>query len=512
MPIPVTEDDDIQGLLRSGYGSLVEAVFVLLRIEDSAAARRWIGAVAGAAGAPATVERITSIADLRTRRETAMQIAFSAPGLRHLGLADDIVTAFAPEFYDGMASELAQAAGRSRRLGDLGANAPTQWVWGAGADVPDAVLLLYAKAGGIAELLARVKAAFGVGFVVTRELPTTFEVVGDQDRLEHFGFIDGVSQPALDWPAQRDPLTSDATQYGNLITPGEFLLGYSNEYGLYEDRPLLPPDRDQLDHLAAAEDDPARRDLARNGTYLVFRQLSQDVEGFWRFLDAQDPADGGKSLAEAFVGRRLATAAPLVEESAGQIAGVGPAAQDIIRNGFTFASDPDGLSCPFGAHIRRANPRTADLPGGAQGVVSRLLRTLGLKHGGPREDLVSSSRFHRILRRGRSYGPFGAREPGAEVGLHFLCLNASISRQFEFIQNAWLANPTFDGMSGETDPLLGNRLEFPAGRPSDGFTQPQAGVACRRLANLPQFITVRGGGYFFLPGLRALRFLSQQSS
>ena len=515
MAQPITELNDIQGILRSGYGGLLEAVFLLLRITEIHAAKAWVGAASGAPSLSGSGVLVTSIADLRTTRDDALQIAFTAPGLRNLGLADDVIRGFSPAFQDGMASAVAEAAGRSRRLGDVGANAPANWVWGARQHVPDAMLMLYARPGGLAALLARVKASIAAGFAIIRELSTTSKVVGDGDRLEHFGFIDGISQPAIDWQAERSPGTKDEMEYGNLITPGEFLLGYTNEYGIYDDRPLLESKRDPLGILAPAADEPSRRDLARNGSYLVFRQLSQDVRGFWQFVTAQDPATAGTSLAEAMIGRRLKTGNPLItEEGTRGIAGVGPGEQDIRRNGFTFYSDKEGLSCPFGAHIRRANPRTADIPGGTQGFVSWGLRMLGFLHGGPREDLVSSSRFHRILRRGRSYGDFVDREASAdsselEIGLHFIGLNASISRQFEFIQNAWLANPTFDGMSGETDPLLGNRLNFPAGHGTDAFTMPQASGPCRRISGLPQFVTVRGGGYFFLPGLRALRFLAQ---
>ena len=97
--------------------------------------------------------------------------------------------------------------------------------------------------------------------------------------------------------------------------------------------------------------------------------------------------------------------------------------------------------------------------------------------------------------------------PDPHSGLHFICLNANISRQFEFIQNAWLMSAKFDGMSGEADPLLGNREPMPAGHSTDGFTMPQPNGMSRRIDGMPQFITVRGGAYFFLPGLRALRYL-----
>jgi len=97
--------------------------------------------------------------------------------------------------------------------------------------------------------------------------------------------------------------------------------------------------------------------------------------------------------------------------------------------------------------------------------------------------------------------------PDPKAGLYFICLNANIGRQFEFVQGAWLANPKFGGVSGEQDPLLGNRLPFPPGRATDRFTRPQPDGPCRVMSGLPQFVHVRGGAYFFLPGLRALAWL-----
>ena len=132
-------------------------------------------------------------------------------------------------------------------------------------------------------------------------------------------------------------------------------------------------------------------------------------------------------------------------------------------------------------------------------------------------DIKASTRFHRILRRGREYGlqltPEQAIQSAPaddpERGLHFLCLNANIGRQFEFVQNAWLMSTKFDGLSGESDPLLGNRTPVGDGRSTDNFTIPGEGRARRCISGLPQFITVRGGAYFFLPGIRALGYLSR---
>ncbi|MDB6100027.1 MAG: hypothetical protein JWO52_26, partial [Gammaproteobacteria bacterium] len=96
----------------------------------------------------------------------------------------------------------------------------------------------------------------------------------------------------------------------------------------------------------------------------------------------------------------------------------------------------------------------------------------------------------------------------AQSGLHFICLNANIQRQFEFVQGAWLMSTKFDGLHEESDPLLGNRLPGSAGTRCDYFSMPQAGGPAQRLDGLPQFVTVSGGAYFFLPGIRALRFLA----
>jgi deferrochelatase/peroxidase EfeB len=102
--------------------------------------------------------------------------------------------------------------------------------------------------------------------------------------------------------------------------------------------------------------------------------------------------------------------------------------------------------------------------------------------------------------------PAPPHEP--ERGLFFACLNANICRQFEFIQNAWIATTKFSGLTGESDPLIGNREPVPGCPVTDGFTQPREGGLPRRVSGLPRFVTVRGGAYFFLPGLRALRYIA----
>ena len=268
--------------------------------------------------------------------------------------------------------------------------------------------------------------------------------------------------------------------------------------------------------LPEAEDAPGMRDFGRNGTYLVLRQLRQDVRGFWQFVDQQSNGDpqAREHLAWAMVGR-MRNGDPLEEPSQQAIEGVKAATPS---NQFTYDSDVTGTRCPFGAHIRRANPRNADFPPGTGGLISQLVHNLGFNRMGVRGDILSSTRFHRVLRRGREYGPGLSPEQALqpsypdqeEHGIHFVCLNANISRQFEFVQGAWIMSGKFNGMSGESDPLLGNRQPVPGCPVTDDFLLPQESGPARRVEGLPQFVTVRGGAYFFLPGIRALKFLSSQ--
>lgn len=498
--------DDIQGLLRSGYGHHLEACFLLLRIKDREAARAWL------ATAPVTsaamLKRSSGIeGSVQTQPlpETVLQVALTSEGLRALGVADDIIEGFAEEFVSGMGGN----ANRTRRLGDVGASAPDRWEWGTGPRVPHVLVLLYALPGRLQAWRHTIERQCMVGFdnLACLETDNTLE-------FEPFGFKDGISQPQVDWERQRPARDDKQLSYTNLSCLGEFVLGYPNEYGGYTDRPLLDA-RGDARALPRAEDAPDKADLGRNGSYLVLRQLQQDVSSFWKCLDraAGGDTDQRERLAAAMVGRSL-QGAPLVDAT-NETDAADVAASKPDLNTFTYQSDPHGLRCPLGAHIRRANPRNADLPPGARGVVSRLIRTLGFDTEALQQDLVASTRFHRLLRRGRKYGAtaplpesLAGTSGDAGAGIHFMCLGASIARQFEFVQGAWMTGTKFDGLTAESDPLLGTRVPAPDGAPTDGYSIPQPDGPDRRITGLPKFVTVLGGAYFFLPGIRALRYLA----
>jgi len=485
---------EIQGLVRFGYSALSEASFLLLNIRSASAARSWL------ATAP-----VSTAVELSRPPETALQVAFTCEGLRALGLPENVLAGFSAEFLAGMTG----VESRSRRLGDIGANSPQYWRWGAAARIPHLIVLLYAQPGKLEGWKQTIMGpAWDAAFEVLDCLPTS-NLFG----REPFGFNDGVSQPSPDWKRQRNP-SDDQLEYGNLLALGEFLLGYPNEYGKYTDRPLLDADAPASSALPFAEDAVDKRDLGRNGTYLVVRQLQQDVRGFWRFFDGEagSTPEARERLAEAAVGRSM-NGDPLLPLSHKPIAGIDP--KTAAQHRFTFEADSAGARCPLGAHIRRANPRNADLPPGSEELLERLLHTLGFGNKGYRDDVIASTRFHRLLRRGREYGPGLSPEQAlsdapdtGEHGIHFICIAANILRQFEFVQNAWLSGTKFDALTEESDPLLGNRQAIPGCPFTNTFSvQQEAGVSTR-IMDLPQFVTVRGGAYFFLPSLGALRYLA----
>jgi deferrochelatase/peroxidase EfeB len=486
---------DVQGIVRFGYGRMKEGSYVLARVKNAEAARGWLRS------AP-----ITSATTLNPPPSTALQVAFTAGGLEALGVSSSVLAGFSREFLTGLTED-----NRSRRLGDVGRNAPSRWQWGGAGAVPDLLVMLFAEPGGLGPFVQRVTGGpWDAAFDVLCDLRTS-----NLGGVEPFGFADGISQPVLDWPQERK-VSASLIEYSNIVALGEFLLGYRNEYEKYTDRPLLDATPATAE-LPPAENAPDKKDLGRNGTYLVMRQLRQDVRGFWQFVDRQAGGDRAEveKLAAALVGRTRA-GEPLVPVQDEPIAGIGPERDQVRLNQFTFDRDPLGIACPISAHVRRANPRNTDFPGRPTGL-RRLVAALGFGRNDFRDDLTSPVRLHRILRRGREYGPWlspaDALQPAPsddpERGLHFICLNANISRQFEFLQNAWMMSTKFSGLTKESDPLLGNREAIPGCPVTDSFTMPEDGALRRRITSVPQFVTVRGGASFFLPGLRALRYFAK---
>jgi Dyp-type peroxidase family len=220
--------------------------------------------------------------------------------------------------------------------------------------------------------------------------------------------------------------------------------------------------------------------LGLNGSYLAFRQLHSDVAAFRRYLrDHAKSPDDAELIGAKMIGR-WRSGAPLALSPDKDDPDL--AADPTRNNDFLYYDDdPHGQHVPHGAHIRRVNPRDS------------------LK------DSVVAVNTHRLIRRGAAYGPVlpdGVLEDdGAERGIIFIFLGASLSRQFEFIQQVWMNDGDFVGLGTEKDPLTGNHDG------TDKYTIPGKPVR-RRLTGLPRFVTVRGGEYFYLPSMTAIEWLA----
>ena len=472
---PVLDADEIQGNILAGFRKDHQTL-LFLEVVDPKRARAWlldlVPSIATLREVHAYNSLYKSIRNRRGRgtvavRATWINIAFSAPGLSRITgekqrLLDDRA------FADGMPRRAAQ-------LGDPAdpseAGHPARWRVGRPDAVPDILIVVASDdPAWLGEEVARLESTFGDGVrLMYREdghaLP--YPLVG----REHFGFKDGVSQPRVLGRLSDSP--GDYLESGGellekqrsevLMQPGEFVLGYRGH-------------------------DPARSAdttwFARNGSFLVYRRLVQDVELFERFLrEASDElrrrggpfADLTPEKLGANLMGRWHSGVPLVKSPDRDQ----PSGDD---NDFGYAGD-NGSRCPFAAHIRKTNPRDDPRAGG-----------------------TSVSLSHRIIRRGIPFRTPG----GTEVGLHFLCYQASIERQFEFIMQQWSGNPDFPERAVGTDPILATahgpatfpfRLEVPGGRAVEVTLQVPRGL-----------VTPTGGGYFFSPSITAVKAIGEKEA
>lgn len=465
---------DIQGFLVRGYKRMQYSRYLLLQVTDPASAKQWIHKVAAQLTTgvhhPSTDHNI----------DTCINLAFTAPGLQALGLDQDNLQNFTREFREGMTTPH-----RQRLLGDSFSSAPTEWNWGGPKNeaVHMMVMLFAAKEQELKDYYAETVSAFA-----TSGLKEIMHIDGQnlEEGREHFGFRDGMGQPVIEGSGRKGPEE-------DIIATGEFIMGYKNEYGVFPDTPYVTTPQGNLNLLDTDAGGSGYKDLGRNGSYLVFRQLKQDVCAFWNFMNQQTKKEDGSvdvtestRLASKMIGR-WPSGAPLVK-----FPDADPGFVDNDNSWSYHDLDKEGAKCPFGSHIRRVNPRD------------------NFEDNGIKESLTLSKR-HRILRRGKLYGqpitagPLNCDLQG-EVGLLFVCFNADISRQYEFIQYTWANYPKFKQLYNDPDPIIGV-----SEKPKDGVQQNftiQDKPASRTVSNLQRFVQVKGGAYFFFPSVTAVRYLA----
>jgi Dyp-type peroxidase family len=437
---------DIQGNVLRGY-TFPSAAYLFLRIDDVDRARALL---------TRALAHVATAQSWQSAPATAVQVAFTYAGLQALGVPAQTLASFPEEFREGLAA-------RADRLGDRGPSSPEHWEAGLGTGEAHVVATVYGVDG--VHLEQRLDELRGLGREAGATTPvheTRAEALpGGRD---HFGFYDGIAQPAVAGSGVRarpgDGQPDGAGGWRDVCT-GEFLHGYVDEDGGLPAAPAAPFDR--------------------NGTFEVWRKLHMDVAAFRRYVEeAGRLYPGGPELLAAKIVGRWRDGTPLPRSPERPEPGL-PDDPDAI-NDFSFADDPLGLRCPLGAHIRRAHPRDAE--GFFDGRLTNR---------------------HRIIRRGRPYGPelpVGVTEDdGVDRGLVFVCFNASIWRQFETIQALWIDDGDPFGLGADKDFLIGQpdgdagKMTIPGHPPF--FLKPQ-----------PRFVTVRGGEYLYRPSISALQWLA----
>ena len=523
---PEVEVDQVQGNILAGFNKDNQTL-IFLDIQNVRAFRLWLQAVIPFV---ATTEEVLQFNRLfkmiRSRRKvesravlsTWMNMAFSFKGLEKLDKKE------ADKIRDqGFKAGLAK---RSRGLNDPSNGEGAQQSWLIGGENNEADLVMILASDSIEEMAFAVRRVeswvYEGAHLHGKVVPSGAAVIFKQKGAtlpspltghEHFGFLDGVSQPGIRGTAgkskelitpRQNPADPNQGKPGqDRLWPGEFVFGYPGQD---------PKDADKKGEVKL--EGPA---WSKNGSFLVFRRLRQDVGGFHDFL--KNEGERLKLGAELFGAKcvgRWASGAPI--ERATTADNLTMSRDDCANNAFDFQDgtvpkaakpgsgqctdnfpkslaqeDKDGLVCPFAGHIRKAYPRD-DV-------------AVDPKTKNPPNE--ADTETHRLLRRGIPFGdPFDPSviPDDGNRGLLFLAYQTSIENQFEFVIKNWVNDPEFKDPGSGHDPILGqadkngNRERFFAVTLANGEKQTI------RLEK--DWVIPTGGGYFFSPSIHALEVLS----
>jgi Dyp-type peroxidase family len=394
---------------------------------------------------------VASAADWWQAAEPWIAAGITYSGLVALGVPDNSLESFPEAFRVGM-------AGRADRLGDSGANHPSHWEpeFGTGAvHIGVSVFSDSETSWRRAMETAQRQYEDRPGLTVL-----TAEDFGAQPGdLNPLGYRDSIGQPAIEGSGV-EPLPGQ----GPAIKAGEFILGYPGEAGV----PLPAPQPDVL---------------GRNGTYVGLRKYQSRVGTFNRFLQTNATSPEERELLAAKLVGRWRSGAPLTLAPDRDDPELG---SDPRRNNdFAYAADQDGRRVPRGAHMRRMNPRDSEMT------------------------VLVDVNLHRIIRRSTTYGaPYdpealSPQDDETPRGLHFLFISAKAMATLEFLQQEWINNGNFMDLGDERDPNVGLQQDGAT------FTIPEEPVR-RRIHGIQTFNVLRGGEYFFMPSLSALRWLGEE--
>ena len=392
---------------------------------------------------------VDSAADWWQAGQSWISVAISYAGLAALGVPEDSLHSFPEAFRAGMAA-------RAGQLLDYAENDPEHW------DAPFGTGLVHIGVSVFSDSESSWRRTMDMARRQYEGFPG-LAVLIEQDfgaqpgDLNPLGYKDSIGQPAIEGSGV-DSLPGQ----GPPVKAGEFILGYPGEAGV----PLPMPRPDVL---------------GRNGTYAGLRKYQSRVGTFNRFLHEHARTEQDREMLAAKLVGRWRSGAPLTLAPEHDDPELGADPQR--NNDFTYAADPDGRQVPLGSHMRRMNPRDTKLA------------------------ILTDVNVHRIIRRSTAYGaPYDpdaitTQDDETPRGLYFIFISAKAMATLEFLQQEWINNGNFMSLGEERDPNVGlqeNRATF---------TIPQEPVR-RRIHGIETFNVLRGGEYFFLPSLSALRWLA----
>jgi Dyp-type peroxidase family len=528
---------DIQGIVINGYarGGFPKARHLFLHVADPLAGRRFITqifssvttSVRWSQDPPADGAGVAS-GSATARPKVTLNVGFTLYGLHALGVPVNTLRLMPTEFLEGMAA-------RSKLLGDVGDSAPDRWdriwqenegdravhIWitlnaqmqADGSPVPE----LEQKTAWLRELCAESK---GGVTILSGHAPAGGDYQEASAVLargadghmratpnEHFCFHDGIGNPVFEGQLKGKEEQSDVIGGGKLLpdgswrplATGEFLLGYADE------AQEVPPA-------------PSPVEFSRNCTFMVYRKLHENVASFRSYIDKAaalyqahcgiPSRDEARETIMAKMVGRWSNGVPLMVAPTFQEAqeflerykkaekGADKAAYAALLrrfNDFKYRDDPDGIRCPMTSHVRRTNTRDMLDP-----------------ESDPKKRTGSSlNDRRRILRRGLPYGEAPPGDPSVrddgDHGIIFIAFCASLFRQFEFVQQQWIQYGLDFNAGNDTCPVSGQH------GPDAKFVipvDPESGQAPFICSGIPQFVTTRGGAYFFVPSITALRMIA----
>jgi Dyp-type peroxidase family len=505
------DTDNVQGNILAGFNK-DHQTFLFVNFADGCDAHGWLDAIVPDIATTTEVAAFNGLfsrinarrgRELGTVQATWVNVALSASGMAALGVAAADLARFDPAFQAGMAN-------RAGEIGDVGANAPSTWLPPLGStEIHGVVLIASDDPSDLGVAVGRqIETMAGRGIRLLREEHGRART--DLPGHEHFGFKDGISQPGVRGiTAPANPADANQGVPGqDLLWPGEFVLGYPRQQPAppapqpipgppdYGGGQTLPQTSTSDLPVGPGDSEFPEPDWARDGSYLVFRRLRQNVPAFNDFVAATAATEQRPAalIGAKFVGRYKSGCPlePPSDRTAVDTQTADPSSVDATFltdgeiNNFEYGVDADGQIVPRAAHIRKAYPRDEPTPGGGE----------------------ADTQTHRLLRRGIAYGapfddgaPVGDPHAGdADRGLLFFCYQSSIIRQFEFVQKFWVNNPNFPENGDGQDPIIAQataQRSFSA----PGLSQPIPPIA--------QFVATTGGEYFFQPSLSALQSLAR---